>query len=62
MLSGVHEGVTDLQMKKTNMQKSINSGSVIITDDIHFVLVEIISNILELLENASKVSKDLSGL
>ena len=29
---------------KTNMQKSINCWSVIITDHIHFVLVEIISS------------------
>ena len=45
------------------MQKSINSGSVIITDHIRFVLVEIISIIiLELLKNASKVPRDVSCL
>ena len=44
------------------MQKSINSGSVIITDHIRFVLVEIISNNLGLLENASKVSRGVARL
>ena len=45
------------------MQKSINSGSVMITDHIRFVLVEIISNNLgTTLKNASKVSKDVSCL
>ena len=44
------------------MQKSINNGSVIITDYIRFVLVEITSNNLGITGNASKVSKDVSCL
>ena len=36
------------------MQKSINSGSVIITDHIRFVLVEIISNNLVTTEKCLK--------
>ena len=44
------------------MQKSINSGSVIITDHIRLFLLSSSLIILELLENASEVSKDVSHL
>ena len=47
--------------QKANMQKSINIGSVIITDHIRFVRVEIISNnlgtILKCLKSIQNVSR-----
>ena len=44
------------------MQKSINSGSVIISDHIRLFLLRSYLIVLELLKNTSKVSKDVSCL